>query len=185
MPYLTQIPRNSDLTLRRLDINEVNDLWYSQINERVVDNEGVRTYSNEVVIPYVTYNSYYPDMDAFTIFNGYYLIRLNNVWYWMLRGFNGEHDLMTEFSYTTCVSMDLATRDIINGSPVYYPDTNENQRLYMDFSVITPSEDEVLNPEIYVRRHDYNCKSREPIVVGKWAENFKQIISNNLEELGF
>lgn len=51
--------------------------------------------------------------------------------------------------------------------------------------IYTPTEEELKYPDIYVQRHNFNCKSINPMIVGEWAVNFNKIITNKLKRLGF
>lgn len=49
----------------------------------------------------------------------------------------------------------------------------------------SPTEQELIYPEAYVRNHKFNCKSSEPMIVGDWAVNFNTLICKKLTKLGF
>lgn len=65
----------------------------------------------------------------------------------------------------------------LDESSVIINETNEE--------IYIPTEEELRYPDVYVKRHNFTCKSKNPMIIGEWAEKFNKLIIRKLKRLGF
>lgn len=209
MPYITQIPRNANIILRALTTNNYEEI-YSALPSTIMIGHAFDLRSLVAPLPYIADiqpNESLPDMDFFTRIGGTYYAHINHVWYNIKDALVNDINLFEVYLF---ISENMVSHTnsyyiygAINGTPVYHVESELSQRLsinsdnYLIGNVgirplsmelteyYQPSEEEIRQPEIYLRRHDFNCKSKSPILVGSMAEVFKNMINKSLEENGF
>ena len=210
MPYITQIPRNANIILRALTTNNYEEI-YSALPSTIIIGYAFDLRSLVAPLPYIEDiqpNENLPDMDFFTRISGMFYAHINYVWYNITDASVDDIHLFEDYIFISenMVSHTFNSYYIygaINGTPIYHVESELSQRLSVNSNnylignvgirplcmepteCYQPSEEEIRQPEIYLRRYDFNCKSKSPILVGSMAEVFKNMINKSLEENGF
>lgn len=90
--------------------------------------------------------------------------------------------IQNSVSYPNTLSSEMIRTDwipITSTGVTISSESSESRNTYI------PTEEELKYPDVYVHNHNFNCRSSNPMVVGKWAENFNNMIVEKLKKMGF